>query len=267
MTKKNNDYSDIFKKAAMDVANNGYRILSKPLYQKVIKKTIIMNYGNGLVKMTWLDGAEKIVAEYRGVLGGNGTVIIGEEIHTTYKDVKTKKYNEGMAMAKTYLHYGIDVKKQVIDKDFRQGLTDNGISYIDLPVMDVDVIKYVNNDITRYAVIQDRIVPGEFIQAVYITEQIPDDCDWPKLICDVEAQEQGEPAEQMRSKLKMVLDIAEGMVRDKQGFNPLTILDKPSIEDIGYALISLKYNKDKLSRMNAHDVDSEFLKDLLDWFD
>lgn len=173
-------------------------------------------------------------------------------------------------MIKVYMHYGIEVRRQVIDQDFRQVLRDKGIRYIDLPIMDTDVIKYVNDGVTRYAVIKDLIAPEEFWQAVYITEQIPDDLDWDRLIEDVEAQEQGDDPAKMTSKLKMILDAAEQAARDnKMSAGDMDVVfNGVDIEDIGWSLIQMKYGKSKIEGMGQpDDVDADFLRSILDWME
>lgn len=169
---------------------------------------------------------------------------------------------------KEFKHYGRSVIKQVADGDFRIALKSNKVAYTDLPVVgiDADVIRYNKDDATKYAILQDKRVAGEFWQAVYITESIPDDCDWERLIEDVNGQEHGEEPMQMTSKLKTILDMAEDMAREHRGFDDiLKMSDSVSAEEFGPALLALGYNKDKLQDMDAYDVDSDFLKDIMGW--
>lgn len=167
---------------------------------------------------------------------------------------------------KEFKHYGKSVYKQVIDKDFRSVLRDNNIQYIDLPLLNVDVIKYEKDGITKYAVIRDLIVPEEFVEAVYITESIPDDCNWESLVEDVDAQEHGEEPALMSTKLKHILDMAENMAREKSDDDFMSLMSGGvSTEELGWALISMGYNKDKISTMDTSDVDKSLLNDLMEW--
>ena len=74
-------FSESYKQASFDIGTNGYKILKEPKWQQIITATAIMDYGNGLVKMRWLDGDGKIIAEHRGMPDYEYYPIVGEEIH------------------------------------------------------------------------------------------------------------------------------------------------------------------------------------------
>lgn len=167
---------------------------------------------------------------------------------------------------KEFKHYGKSVYKQVTGKEFRAVLRDNNIQYIDLPLIDVDVVKYEKDGITKYAVLRELVVPEDYLEVVYTTEFIPDDCDWEKLIEDVDRQERGEEPAIMPTKLKLILDMAENMAREKSDDDFMSMMSEGvSTEELGWALISLGYNKDKISTMDASDVDKDLLDNLMEW--
>lgn len=60
--------SEFSKMAAVDITSNGYRILRTPRYQKIIKKTIITEFGNGQGTMEWLDDKGHEVTYHCGTL-------------------------------------------------------------------------------------------------------------------------------------------------------------------------------------------------------
>lgn len=165
---------------------------------------------------------------------------------------------------KEFKHYGKSVYKQVTGKEFRDVLRNSNIQYIDLPLIDVDVVKYEKDGITKYAVLRELVVPEDYLEAVYTTEFIPEDCDWKKLIEDVDAQEHGEDPALMPTKLRVIIDMAENIAREKSD-DFMSLMSGISTEELGWALISLGYNKDKISTMDASDIDKDLLNNLMEW--
>lgn len=78
-------YTDIFSvnynQASNDIGSNGYNILREQKWKQIIKATAIMDYGNGLVRMRWIDEEGKIVAEHRGMPDYDYYPVLGEEVH------------------------------------------------------------------------------------------------------------------------------------------------------------------------------------------
>lgn len=74
-------YSEYYKMACEDIGSNGYPILSREKYRKVIAKTIIIRYANGFGKILWEDKEGLIVAEHVGTLDDHYPRI-GEIIET-----------------------------------------------------------------------------------------------------------------------------------------------------------------------------------------
>ena len=75
----------------------------------------------------------------------------------------------------------------VEDRTFKQVLRKDGVDYVDLPIMlpvGIEAIRYEKDGVARYACTKD-IEDG---QMVYITERIPDDLDFGKLMTDIDGQ-------------------------------------------------------------------------------
>lgn len=63
-----NLYSEHYKMACEDIGSNGYQILSKEKYKKIIVKTVIIRFANGFGKILWKDKDDKIIADRVGTL-------------------------------------------------------------------------------------------------------------------------------------------------------------------------------------------------------
>ncbi len=105
-------------------------------------------------------------------------------------------------MLKEFKHYGVTVFYQVVEgQTFKRALSKVGVEYVDLPIMlpvGIEAIRYEKDGAVRYACTRD--IEGG--QMVYITERIPDDLDFGKLITDVDGQRHGDAPDRMETKLK-----------------------------------------------------------------
>lgn len=63
-----NLYSEYYKMACEDIGSNGYQILSREKYKKIIIKTVIIRFANGFGKILWKDKDDKIIADHIGTL-------------------------------------------------------------------------------------------------------------------------------------------------------------------------------------------------------
>lgn len=112
-------------------------------------------------------------------------------------------------MANTYIHYGVEVIRQVVEGSFKSVLKNAGQEYIELAVTpELNIIKYTKDGRIKYALICPRIYPDEYAEVVYLTPQIPDDCNWMLLVDDIERQHQGAAPVQRKTRAKMLLDAA-----------------------------------------------------------
>lgn len=169
-------------------------------------------------------------------------------------------------MLKKYTHYGVEVVYQVIDtfkkNNFRQILKENGIEWVDLPILKPDVITYIKDGARKYACIKEL---EEQSEAIYITESIPLDMDFEKLIDDCDHQERGDDPMDMKTKAKLICEKAEEMAyksaiencAEKDPFIMATT--EYTVEDLKCAFIALGYSADDILGMDHHDVDEEFL--------
>lgn len=167
-------------------------------------------------------------------------------------------------------HYGIDVVFQIIEENFRDVLHNADIQYDELPILDVDVIRYVKDGMTKYACIGQE---KEGYRCVYITEQIPDDLDFKLLMEDIDNQvRHGVPMEK-ESKLdklicKVINDLADIMAAEEpledffsSGIKEPTIKDIVAAFKVEYA--ARAYRIDDLKNMEHSDIDPEFYQEFL----
>lgn len=167
-------------------------------------------------------------------------------------------------------HYGIDVVFQIIEENFRDVLHNADIQYDELPILDVDVIRYVKDGMTKYACIGQE---EEGYRCVYITEQIPDDLDFKLLMKDIDNQiRHGVPMEK-ESKLsklicKVINDLADIMAAEEpledffsSGFKEPAIKDIVAAFKVEYA--ARAYRIDDLKNMEHSDIDPEFFQEFL----
>lgn len=169
-------------------------------------------------------------------------------------------------MLKKYTHYGVEVVYQVIDtfkkNNFRQTLEENKIEWVDLPILKPDVLTYVKDGVRRYACIVEC---PEYLEAIYITESIPLDMDFEKLIDDCDRQSRGEEPMEMKTKAKLICEKAEALayasaVENRKEDDPfIAAMTEYTSEDLKCAFISLGYSREDILNMDHHDVDEEFL--------
>lgn len=172
---------------------------------------------------------------------------------------------------KTFNHYDIEVSKQIIDTKFTEQLQKNNISYRELPLIDNRVIMYKKDGINRYALITPLSHPDDYAEAVYITSVPPMDGDWNALKLDVDGQEQGEQPKKLKSRLNLLITKAlkqsPQFGKTKNIFsNPFPQVTGESKEELQYIkmyLIEKGYDVDDLLQINAPDVDTQFIKKII----
>ena len=169
-------------------------------------------------------------------------------------------------MDDTYKHYGVDVIRQYVTS-FREELTKEGVQYTDLAISpSIDVVTYYRGDNKRYALIKPVSLPDDYMELVYITSQTPDDCDWDKLVSDVDAQHKGAAPERRRTRAKMLLDAAEtfynGQASDEDVFAAPTLNEGDLIQAIELYLADHGVKAADLIKAEHYDVSEELLKKL-----
>lgn len=171
---------------------------------------------------------------------------------------------------KEYTHYGVVTTKQYVTS-IRSQLRKQGIHYIDLPMLDTDVLTYNSpqDESKRYAVIRPITIPDDYTEAVYITLQQPDDGDWQRLIDDIDGQEKGNEPLKMPTKLSVLIKKALQMAYEVMP-NPDNMFaididqdDDALIPEVRIALSHLGYDKSNLIIMDKSDVDVNFLNKIL----
>lgn len=165
---------------------------------------------------------------------------------------------------KTYEHYGIEVKKQYVDRPFLVLLREKGIEYTELPIVEHHVAVYECDGNKRYAL----MIPQSEYEAVYLTEEIPMDLSWDALRYDVDAQYEGEAPRQMPTRLKVLIETALdraykilGAAGEQDVFAKDFSL--PSEDDL-YPLVRTElvragFDLQNLDIVDSHDVDPDFL--------
>lgn len=159
-------------------------------------------------------------------------------------------------------HYGEDVIIQYCN-DFRKALREQGIKFIDLPIKSHEIITYEKDGRRSYVVI-NKIEDGE---KTYMTRQIPLDMDWEKLITDCDEQTiNGKEPMEMETKAHMLIDEAAALARK---FNCETgeftfNLSEPTAKEIVVMLIRGGYSVADILQMDHHDIDEEFLNELIE---
>lgn len=195
-----------------------------------------------------------------------------------YANVEKKHEKRKSMMAKTYTHYGKEVIFQdIIEDSFKNVLKKEGVEYTDLPIIvkecpEASVITYMYNDKKRYAL----LIPSSSrtSERCFITESIPEDCDFFKLAMDVMGQSNGEAPKKMKTKAKMLLEMAvekakqriiDETIKEKglEGYlMNLSLNEKAVNEETYYELIYLHSSIDEISEMDHHDVDEKWIEDI-----
>lgn len=123
------------------------------------------------------------------------------------------------------MHYGIEVIRQVIDKTFTSVLKEAKCQYTELAICpEINVIKYEKDGKTKYALIHPLEGSYDYAEAVYITSQTPDDCNWELLRTDIELQKEGKEPMERKTRLAMLIENAEKfayniMEKEEENFN------------------------------------------------
>lgn len=161
---------------------------------------------------------------------------------------------------KTFMHYGKEVIwQQAYGGEFRTHLKNEGVDFIDLPILGNDVLRYSKDGRTRYACIKSVNAPDEWLEDIYITFDIPLDMSWENLIKDCDAQRHGEPPMALFTKARLICDAALEMIKNHSEFS---FFEDPDVSpaDFKLALINLGYRLDDILSMDHHDVSNAFLE-------
>ena len=174
---------------------------------------------------------------------------------------------------KNYLHYGVNVYFLVLrEGDFINGLQKSQIKYFELPYIEKmkteRIIVYIDNKTNKrkFVAIVPCGSPEKPIEKVYITAEVPIDGNWNKLISDIDAQRNGNPPMEVESRLHMILDILlEEMTNEK--YDPYVEMSpaEPDFTHLKIGLNAYGYNVARLDQVNAHDVDQDLLKKIMQW--
>ncbi len=170
-------------------------------------------------------------------------------------------------MTTYYEHYGTTIRFS-ITYDFRQDLVGNGIGFHQIPVLDVDVIRYTTSGSPLYACIK-KIEEGEM---VYITTAIPEDLDFALLIKDVDNQRlyNAEPMK-MKTKLKKMIDLSTDFLittnkkPNEENFFSLPV--EPNIKDVAFQVYrDFGYSKRDIMWMENYDIDPDYRNEFLKYY-
>ena len=157
---------------------------------------------------------------------------------------------------KNYSHYGVKVYLRFVrEGNFIDILQKNQIEYFELPYIEKmkteKIIAYEGKGTNKrmFAIIVPYGSPEKSGEKVYITTEVPIDGNWNKLISDVDAQRRGSTPMEVESRLHKVLDI---LLEAESDFSRLRI-----------GLNAYGYDINTLDQINAHDVDQDFLKKIM----
>lgn len=170
-------------------------------------------------------------------------------------------------MVNNYMHYGIEVIRQVVDSSFKNILRKAGQEYIELAIApELDVIKYNKDGVTKYALTHPMYLPDDYAEVVYITTQTPDDCNWMLLSEDIERQHQGKAPAQRKTRAKMLLDAAEkdayealDSMDDDNIFSKGPVEEEELIQIMINSLASYGVTPEEIIQMEHYDVDENML--------
>ncbi|MFR8340147.1 MAG: hypothetical protein ACLVAW_27650 [Eisenbergiella massiliensis] len=172
-----------------------------------------------------------------------------------------------------YMHYGIEVVRQVIDKTFISILNEAKCQYTELAINpEINVIKYIKDGETKYALIHPLDGSYDYAEAVYITSQTPDDCNWELLRTDIELQKEGQKPMERKTRLAMLIEDAEKYAysitdKEEEDFNVFASAG-PQIDE-GRTIALMKTYlaahgviPSNLEKMEAYDVSESLMKKL-----
>lgn len=170
-----------------------------------------------------------------------------------------------------YTHYGIEVVRQVIDESFTSVLKEAKCQYTELAICpEINVIKYEKDGQTKYALIHPLEGFYDYAEAVYITSQTPDDCNWELLRKDIELQKEGKEPMERKTRLAMLIENAEKlayniMEKEEEDFNIFASAG-PQIDEGKLISLIKSYLADHgiipndIRKMEHYDVSDELYK-------
>lgn len=162
-----------------------------------------------------------------------------------------------------YTHYEKMVfHKQLTDKSFKSTLKENGIEYTELPVMENDVLTYVEDRETKYALIAKENATDTYVENVYIANEIPADMSWSNLLLDCQGQKNGEEPMKMKTKAKLICEEAYQIAIESGAKTNMFQITELNPGDFRIALAKLGYTLDEIKEMDHRDVDEKFLEDM-----
>lgn len=158
-------------------------------------------------------------------------------------------------------HYGVNVTIQYRD-DFREDLKKAGISYMELPILEPDVLTYEYQGKQMFVIIK----PCEESEKVYLASQIPFDMSWENLIRDCDNQDRGAEPMELHTKAYILLQDAVRVAREvkiKEAGGFLFQVAEPTDKEIVTALtLRNGVSVDELMTMDHHDIDDDVLNGL-----
>lgn len=155
---------------------------------------------------------------------------------------------------KAYTHYGVDVIRQIIDVPFRSVLDQAGVHYTELAIdPDLDIVTYVKDGVTKYALSCPINMPDDYGETVYITTQIPCDCDWMRLHDDIEGQVRGDAPMYRQTKLRIVIDQIYSIIDN----------DLELYKEMQMLLYAKGYDADRLRSAESYDIDPDFISKVI----
>lgn len=126
-------------------------------------------------------------------------------------DIKNNKAERegGNGMANKFLHYGKEIIPLEVDGSFRKTLKSKGVDFTELPII---VPKIKNSYVIKYEVEGKKkfayVVPAIEWEKVYVMEEIPDDCDFYKIVMDESGQSRGEEPLKLKTRAAMMAETA-----------------------------------------------------------
>lgn len=146
------------------------------------------------------------------------------------------------------------------NSSFKQQLKLHSIEYVDLPILNYEIIYYKWEDKERYALIRS----GEY-EEVFITDSIPLDLNWGLFLQDCRNQLDGEPPMEMETKArKIILEAESRACADVDVPDLFDPAPSPSMADIKIEIIKMGFSVKELKQMKHQDVDPDFWKSLIE---
>lgn len=159
---------------------------------------------------------------------------------------------------KKFLHYGKEIMVQWSEESFVYTLKRKGVKYKELPIIIPEiknsyVVKYEFDGKEKYA----YIIPGTEMETIYTMDRIPDDCDFYKIAIDEMHQSKGEEPMQMKTRGKMMTEIATQNVSSKK--DPFDDFNEDYYA-IYKELISIGCPIWEIEEMDHHDIDEDWIQ-------